>query len=410
MADVTILQVVPRLDAGGSEQAAVEIAQALSRAGASALVATEGGRMATAVTRGGGEIVSLPVASKNPLTILANARGLARLIEERGVNLIHARSRAPAWSSFLAARRTGRPFVTTYHGAYGNPGPLKSAYNSVMGRGDRVIANSLYTARLIASRHDTARDHIRTIYRGVDKGVFNPDAVSPASVARLRKRWGLSPETRIVLQAARLTGLKGHRHTIEAASLLNEQGALDSAAIIFAGDAADRSGYREELAALLARRGLESKVLLVGHCQEMPAAFLAAHVALLPSLVPETFGRTSIEAQAMGCPVILSDLGALPETIVSPEQDRSQFTGWLVPPGDAVALAAKIKHALDLPPESRAALGARARQRIVAKFTLRRMQRDTLSVYDELLGTSLAARFDERPTGSRRRKENFTRL
>jgi len=410
MPDVTILQVVPRLDAGGSERAAVEIAQALARAGASALVATEGGRMATAVTAGGGEIVSLPVASKNPITILANARSLARVIEERGVNLIHARSRAPAWSALFAARRTGRPFVTTYHGAYGNPGPLKSAYNSVMGRGDRVIANSSYTAQLIASRHHTACERIRTIYRGVDEGVFNPEAVSPAAVAKLRKRWGLSPETRVVLQAARLTGLKGHRHTIEAASLLNQQGALDGASIIFAGDAADRSGHREELAALIAQYGLERKVLLVGHCQEMPAAFLAAHVALMPSLVPETFGRTSVEAQAMGCPVILSELGALPETIVSPDQDTSQFTGWLVPPGEVTALAAKIKHALDLPPESRAALGARARQRIVAKFTLRRMQRDTLSVYDELLGTSLAAQFDERPTGSRRRKENFTRL
>jgi glycosyltransferase involved in cell wall biosynthesis len=407
---VTILQVVPRLDAGGSEQAAVEIAQALARAGASALVATEGGRMATAVTAGGGEIVPLPVASKNPITILANARGLARLIEERGVNLIHARSRAPAWSAFLAARRTGRPFVTTYHGAYGNPGPLKGAYNSVMGRGDRVIANSLYTAKLIASRHENACEHIRTIYRGVDESMFNPDAVAPASVAKLRERWGLAPETKIVLQAARLTGLKGHRHTIEAASLLNQQGALEGAAIIFAGDAAAKSGHREELAALIARHGLERKVLLVGHCQEMPAAFLAAQVALMPSLVPETFGRTSIEAQAMGSPVILSDLGALPETIVSPEQDRAQFTGWLVPPGDAAALAARIKFALDLPPEGRAALGARARQRVVAKFTLRRMQRDTLSVYDELLGTSLADRFDERPTGSRRRKENFTRL
>src|SRR3989337_3075692 len=157
MAELTILQAVPRLEAGGSEQAAVEIAEALTHAGASALFATEGARMAPAMTEAGGEIIPLPMASKNPLTILANARRLARLIEERGVGLVHARSRAPAWSAFLAARRTRRPFVTTYHGAYGNPGPLKSAYNSVMGRGDRVIANSRYTADLIASRHQAAR-------------------------------------------------------------------------------------------------------------------------------------------------------------------------------------------------------------------------------------------------------------
>src|SRR5262245_11729935 len=142
MKEATILQVVPRLDAGGSEQAAVEIARALTSVGASALVATEGGRLATAIADGGGEIVPLPVASKNPFTILANVRRLAKLIEERGVDLVHARSRAPAWSAFIAARRTGRPFVTTYHGAYGNRGPVKRLYNSVMGRADRIIANS----------------------------------------------------------------------------------------------------------------------------------------------------------------------------------------------------------------------------------------------------------------------------
>jgi glycosyltransferase involved in cell wall biosynthesis len=393
MPEATILQAVPRLDAGGSEQAAVEIAEALTRAGATALVATEGGRMATAITEGGGEIIPLPVASKNPLTILANARRLARLIEERSVDLVHARSRAPAWSAFLAARSTRRPFVTTYHGAYGDPGPLKSAYNSVMSRGDRVIANSRYTADLIGSRHPAARERIRVIYRGVDEGIFDANAVPPEAVASLRERWGVAPETKIVLQAARLTGLKGHRDTIEAAFLLAADGALDGAVVIFAGDAGSGSGYAQDLAALIARHGLEDKVRLVGHCGEMPAAFLAAQVALVPSLVPETFGRTSIEAQAMGCPVILSDIGALPETIIAPEQDKSPFTGWLVPPGDAAALAAKIRLALNLAPEARTVLGTRACKRVAAKFTLRAMQLATLKVYDELLGTSLAARF-----------------
>src|SRR5680860_1330669 len=172
MPEVTILQVVPRLETGGSEQAAVEITEALIRAGASALVATEGGRMATAITRASGEIVPLPVASKNPLTILANARRLARLIEERNVDLVHARSRAPAWSALIAARRTGRPFVTTYHGAYSDMGPIKAIYNGIMGRGDRVIANSQYTADLIATRQHVARARIRIIYRGIDTAIF----------------------------------------------------------------------------------------------------------------------------------------------------------------------------------------------------------------------------------------------
>jgi glycosyltransferase involved in cell wall biosynthesis len=221
MAEVTILQVVPRLDTGGSEQATVEITEALTRAGARALVATEGGRMATAIIQAGGEIIEFPMASKNPLTLLANARRLKHLIEDRNVNLVHARSRAPAWSAFFAARATRRPFVTTYHGAYGNLGPLKAAYNSVMGRGDRVIANSRFTAGLIASRHHVAHDRIRMIYRGIDSATFDPLVVPPGPVAKLRESWGVSPKTKIVLQAARLTGLKGHRQTVEAAARLN---------------------------------------------------------------------------------------------------------------------------------------------------------------------------------------------
>ena len=372
MAELTILQVVPRLDTGGSEQATIEIAEALTRAGAKALVATAGGRMANAVTQAGGEIVTLPVASKNPFTMLANATRLESLIKERDVALVHARSRAPAWSALLAARRTGRPFVTTYHGAYGTLGPLKAAYNSVMGRGDRIIANSRYTARLIAERHRLKAEHIRPIYRGIDEATFDPLVVPPGPVAKLRERWGVSPDTKIVLQAARLTGLKGHRQTIEAAAALAREGALDGAVIIFAGDAPGKAAYRQELIGLITRHGLEDKVRLVGHCHDMPVAFLAAHVAIVPSLVPETFGRTSVEAQAMGCPVILSEIGALPETIVSPMQDKARFTGWLVPAGDAMALAGAIRAALALSPEERAAIGGRASARASASSRFRR--------------------------------------
>jgi glycosyltransferase involved in cell wall biosynthesis len=398
MAEVTILQVVPRLDAGGSEQATVEIADALTRAGASALVASEGGRMATAITQSGGEVIELPVASKSPLTILANARRLMRIIEERGIGLVHARSRAPAWSAFLAARATGRPFVTTYHGAYGSVGPLKAAYNSVMGRGDRIIANSRYTAALVAKRHRAARDRIRVIYRGIDAATFDPLMVPPGPVAKLRESWGVPPGTKIVLQAARLTGLKGHRQTIEAASRLNREGALDGAVIIFAGDAPGKAGYRQELRELIAQRGLSHKIRLVGHCHDMPAAFLASYVALVPSLVAETFGRTSVEAQAMGCPVIVSNLGALPETIVSPEQDAANFTGWLVPANHVGALADRLRLALSLTPAERAKIGARASARAGAEFALAQMQSKTLAVYDELLGTRLAELYANPPS------------
>ena len=390
---VTILQVVPRLDAGGSELATIEIALALSRVGARALVATEGGGMAEEVARAGGEIVTLPMASKSPFTILANIGRLAQLIEERGVDLVHARSRAPAWSAYLAARRTGKPFVTTYHGAYGEVGPFKAAYNSVMAKGDRVIANSRYTASVIEAREPRAKERIRIIYRGVDRNAFDPAAVDASAVENLRAQWGVPPGAKIVLHAARLTSIKGQRDLIAAAALANSEGALDDAVVILAGDAPGRDAYREELIELIARRGLGDRVRLVGHCREMPAAYFAAHVAVTTSTVPETFGRTSAEAQAMGCPVIVPDLGALPETIVSPEQSEARFTGWLFPPRDVAALASRIGQALALSPSQRDAIGARARAHVAGKFMLERMQGSTLAVYDELLGTDLAERF-----------------
>ena len=398
MAPVTILQVVPRLDTGGSELATLEIAEALTSAGGRALVATEGGRMAKAIVQGGGEVIEMPVSSKNPLTIWRNAGRLARLIQERDVDLIHARSRAPAWSAFLAARRTGIPFVTTYHGAYGEFGPIKAFYNSVMGRGDLVIANSRYTAHLMASQRGVSQERIRTIFRGVEGAVFDPVSVPPGPVAKLRERWGISPDTKIVMQAARLTGLKGQRDTIEAAALLNREGALDGAVVIFAGDAHGKDAYREELIERIKRHRLEDKVRLVGHCADMPVAFLASHVALVPSLVAETFGRTSIEAQAMGCPVIVSSLGALPETIVSAEQSSDRFTGWLVAPANPASLADRIHTALTLSPEDRAEIGLRARAHVAANFALAQMQHKTLEVYDELLGTDLADRFLNPPS------------
>ena len=396
MAEVTILQAVPRLEAGGSEQAAVEIAEALARAGASALVATEGGRMATATTEAGGEIVSLPMASKNPITMLANANRLARLIKERNVSLVHGRSRAPAWSALIAARRTGRPFVTTYHGAYGSAGLFKNFYNSVMARGDLVIANSRYTADLIASRHRVPPERVRVIYRGVDLSQFSRDLVVQNRLGRLRALWGVSERQPVVLQAARLTSWKGQALVIEAAHQLLRGNRLGDAVIVMAGDRQGRDAYRRELERLIARSGLTDRVRLVGHCDDMPSAFALAQVAVIASTSAETFGRTSIEAQAMGCPVIISDIGAAPETIVPAGPGKRDDTGWIVPCGDATAIADRIAEALALSPEQRAALGARAHRRVVAKFSLRQMQRATLAVYDELLGTHLAARFDAR--------------
>ncbi len=394
----TILQVIPRLDTGGAELATLEITEALVAAGARALVVSEGGRLAGEIARLGGELIALPVAAKNPLTMAANAHRLARLISARGVALVHARSRAPAWSALAAARRRGRPFVTTYHGAYGERSALKRLYNSVMARGDLVIANSHYTAELVRARHGASPAQLRVVHRGVDLARFNPEAVARERISALRNSWGVAPAERIILHAARLTGWKGQRDVIEAARLLEERDALGDAVIILAGDDQGRNDYARSLAKQIATAGLTGRVRLVGHCGDMPAAFASAHVAVVASSEPEAFGRTVAEAQAMACPVIATNLGAPPEIIRSAGSDAghdgAHATGWLVPPGAPAALADAMARALAMPAGLRDEMGRRARAHVARHFSLAMMKRATLAVYDELLGTDLAARLD----------------
>jgi glycosyltransferase involved in cell wall biosynthesis len=387
----TILQIIPALDTGGAELSTLEITEAVVRAGGRMLVLSEGGRLEGEIGRLGGELVRFPAASKNPLRLLANARAIAGLVRREGVALLHARSRAPAWSALIAARRTGVPFVTTYHGAYGESSRLKNIYNSVMARADVVIANSQFTADLIRARYGTPPERITVIHRGVDLERFDPGAIAPRRLDGLRAQWGLETGQPVVLQAARLTGWKGQHVLIEAAGQLAREGRLAKALVVLAGDDQGREGYRAGLEARIAESGLAGKVRLVGHCADIAAAFLLADVTVVASTEPEAFGRAATEAQAMGSPVIATDIGAPPETVLAaPRVPAGDATGWLVPPGDAAALAARIAEALALPPEERAAMRARARAHIATRFTLERMKLATLEVYDHLLGSALA--------------------
>src|SRR5215208_532679 len=310
----TILQIIPELEAGGAERTAVDIAAALSRAGARALVATEGGRLVGELQAKGGIWAPFPAGTKNPFAMLYNVRRLAKLCLDEGVGLVHARSRAPAWVALGAARALNLPFVTTSHGSYSGRSAVKVLYNSVMARGHVVIANSHYTAELIRRTHPPAAARIRVIHRGTDFSAFTPATVAPERVEALRRHWGVEPHQRLVLLAARLTGWKGQRVLIEAAARLRTQGFAD-VAFVLAGDHQGRDGYLRELDALINARGLNGVVRRVGHCADMPAAFLAASVVTVPSTAPEAFGRSAVEAQAMGTPVVVSELGAVPETV-----------------------------------------------------------------------------------------------
>jgi glycosyltransferase involved in cell wall biosynthesis len=390
----TILQIIPQLDTGGAELSTLEITEAIVRSGGRALVATEGGRLECGVTKAGGEIVRLAAATKNPIGMLGNARALQRLVRSERIDLLHARSRAPAWSALLATRRVRTPFVTTYHGAYAEQGPLKRLYNSVMARSDIVIANSDYTANLIRTRYATSPERIRVIHRGIDPTRFDPAAIDSARMAALRKQWGIATDTRVILHPARLTGWKGQMTVVAAAGILHSRGLLRDAVVIFAGEAQGRDGYLRTLRERIATLDLNSQVRLVGHVEDMPAALCLAHVTIVASTEPEAFGRVTVEAQSMGSPVIATRIGAPPETVLAEPSSRpSRITGWLVAPGDAAMLAGRVAAALSMSAQEHSDLGKRARLHVLDHFTLDAMKRETLRVYDQLLGSDLAQRF-----------------
>ena len=381
---LTVLQVVPALDTGGAERATIDVAAALARRGDRSLVASAGGRLAAELADVGGTLVPLSVGSKGPIGIGLMALRLVRLIRREKVDIVHARSRAPAWAARLACRRTGVPLVTTFHGIYSERHAVKRRYNSVMARGDVVIANSHYTADLIKKRYGTPQQRIVVIPRGIDPARFHPAAVDAGRLEALRQAWGLTGQERLVLNLARLTAWKGQAVLIEAAAL-PPLALREGIVVVLAGDAQGRAQYRRALERSLAAHDLTGRVRIVGHCDDAPAALALADVAVIASSEPEAFGRTAIEAAAMGIPLVATALGATAETVMAPPRCRpEERTGWLVPPGDAAALATAIDAALGLLPAERRALAARA-QRHAGRFTTQAMLEATLAVYDRLL-------------------------
>ncbi|XBQ16742.1 MAG: glycosyltransferase family 4 protein [Oceanicaulis sp.] len=371
---MNILQVIPELDAGGAERTTIEIAQAVAEAGGTCLVASCGGRLEAELEAAGGELVRLDMKTKNPLAVWRNAARLADLIEARGVDLVHARSRAPAWSAYWAAKRTGRPFVTTYHGIYRARSGLKRWVNSVMARGDRVIANSEFTAAHVRDEHGVGEDRLRVIPRGVDLQRFDPERVPAETVAAMRARWGVADGELAVLLPGRLTEIKGQAFLIDALADFDRR---DAVRLVCAGDAQGRESYRTELAETAERSGV--KLALPGHETDMPTAYKAADLVVCPSVKPETFGRTVAEAQAMGAPVIAADHGGMREVV------EDGVTGWRAAPSDAQAWRAAIAAALDAGPAAREEMSKAARARVVTLFSDRALKQATLQVYRELI-------------------------
>ena len=373
-----VLQVLPSLVTGGVERGTIEITQAVAEGGGVALVASAGGRMVGQVAHAGGRHITMPLDTRNPVALWRNAARLEALVRREGVVIVHARSRAPAWSAWLACRRTGAHFVTTYHGTYAENLPFKRVYNSVMARGEIVIAASRFIAELIRAQHGVPAERIRVIPRGVDPARFDPDAVSADRLARLSRAWRLPDGAPTVVLPGRLTAWKGHAVLISALARLANRDAI----AVLVGSDQGRHRYAAALVRQARALGVADRLRLVGECDDMPAALKLSDVVVHASTQAEAFGRVVIEAQAMGRVVIAADLGGPVETV------EHEVTGLRVRPGDAAALAAAIERVLALSPGERRAVGGAARGAVLRSFTVRAMQEATLDVYEAVMGVS----------------------
>lgn len=376
----TVLQILPELRSGGVERGTVEITRALVEAGWRALVVSAGGELVTRVKQAGGEHITLPVNTKNPLKIMSNTGSLAALIREHKVDIVHARSRAPAWSAWQAARDTRCHFMTTFHGIYGLQNSLKQKYNSIMVRGERVICVSHFVAQHILSNYDVDPAKLVVIHRGVDLEAFAPDKAMPQRMAELMKAWHLADDGQpVILVPGRITRWKGQDICLKALAKLPHR----NFQCILVGPEEGHEAYAKELRKLITALGLEGKVRMVGNTPYMTEAYKLASIVVAPSVEPEAFGRVPAEAQAMGRPVIATRHGGACETVIDKE------TGLLVEPGNVEALNEAIGSALSLPDDLRSQVEQQAIWNIREHFSSRVMCDKTLGVYQELLAADV---------------------
>ena len=370
---IGVVQVLPELDSGGVERGTLEMGRYLAARGHRSVVISAGGRLVDQLKSEGSRHLAWRMGDKHPGS-LRYLPALRRLLMAGGVDLLHLRSRMPAWIGYLAwkslpARR--RPvLVTTFHGFYS-----VNAYSAVMTRGQRVIAVSRTIAEHVQSRYGVGRNRLRVIHRGVDSAVFDPGAVSPERSNALARQLGLGHgQGPVVMLAARITRLKGHDRLLIALANLKEL----PWTCVFVGDEDPASAYPPMLRSLAAELGIDKRVIFAGHCSDMPAALALSDLVVSASTEPESFGRTAVEAQAMERPVAATAHGGSLETILDGK------TGWLVPPGDPEALAQVLGHALASPEECRRR-GQAARSWVMSRFTKERMCQKTLDLYLELI-------------------------
>jgi glycosyltransferase involved in cell wall biosynthesis len=380
---LTILIVVPTLHAGAADSAVIDLVRTLATAGHRPIVMSRGGRMEKDAADAGAELVFAEVDSKNPITMLRNAAAMARLARERKCDVIHAHGRAPAWSAYLAARMTRIPFLTSWYKGFREQNVFKRLYNSVMIRGDRIIAASDQIAELIVERYRVGSEHIDVIPLGVDVERFDPDAIAAARIDAMRRHFGVGPNAKIILVVGRLIRRKGHHLVVQAAHRLKEMGVKDFVCV-FAGEDQGRSRYSGELWDLVIATNTSDVVRITGPVDDLPACYAAASVVVSAATQPEGLQRAILEAQAMTRPVIASDLGAGPEVLLAPPAvSEDRMTGLRFSAGDSAALAAALVRVFSLTPAARQAIGVRGREWVKGHFNPAAIAEQTLKLYTD---------------------------
>ena len=388
---LTVLIVVPSLDVGAADTGAVELVRILSQAGHRAIVASSAGHLVADVTAAGGEFFALDVASNNPLRILRNAATLTRLARERNCDAIHALGRAGAWSAFVAARARGIPFLTSWFKGFREQNFFKRCYNGIMARGDRVIAVSEQLAQLVNDRYGTPWDRIAVVPCSIDIDLFDPAQVARERVEAIRHIWGIGRDTKVILIVGRIQRRKGHHVVVRAAQRLKQMGMKDFL-FVFVGEDRGRTHYTGELWDLVLSTGTMDVIRMAAPVSDMQAAYAAAAAVVSAAVQPEGAQRAILEAQAMARPVIVSDLAAGTDVVLTlPAVPEGRITGLRFDSGSDAALAAAVLRLFAMPEPNRAAIGLRGREWAIGHFNASVAAEQMLRVYDAALGREAAS-------------------
>ena len=380
--NIKVLQVIPKLGYGGAETGCYDIAHYLPENECGSYIVTSGGELLKFIDKKKVKIIKLPVHSKNPLIIFINFLALIGVILINNISIVHARSRAPAWSCLLAAKITGRKFVTTFHGTYNFNSKIKKFYNSVMVRSDLIIAGSNFIFSHIKENYTKYLDvkkRLLVIFRGINVDYFDPTTKLDSDEKKLLKEWQIEKDKKIILLPGRLTGWKGQEVFIEAVNLVNIELGYEAFYAVILGSDQGRDLYKKKLIRLTEQHRLANQVKFIDHCKDMALAYKVSDIVVSTSIEPEAFGRVAVEAQSMERPIIASNIGGSNETVID------EKTGFLFESNNAKSLSIKILKVLSMDEASLQSIGKEGRKNIIQKFNVEKVCFSTYSEYKKIL-------------------------